>query len=157
MSILERIKNLLEPQLEDFNFRVDSTNWNIIIVNEQRYRENKEKDIWELLDYSAKGEQLFTWEAAMRETKKAGKRLPTDEEFSRLLRTKKDMKNIVFTGEHNEDGRFRCHGKYADFWSSSQTDYDVNDAWIQYLIVSNNTATRTTGEKTKGFLVRCLK
>jgi hypothetical protein len=27
------------------------------------------------------GEQLFTWNAAIRETQKVGKRMPTDEEF----------------------------------------------------------------------------
>jgi len=40
--------------------------------------ENKTGDVWVLL---SNREQFFTWIAAIRETKKTGKRVPTDEEF----------------------------------------------------------------------------
>jgi hypothetical protein len=40
--------------------------------------ENETADVWELL---SNREQLFTWDAAMRETEKVGRRIPTDEEF----------------------------------------------------------------------------
>jgi hypothetical protein len=154
MNLLEKIKKILEQKFEDFNFRVDSTGWKEIIINTRKYLENKEKDIWESIDDYYAGEQLFTWNAAMRETKKAGKRMPTDKEFSLLLRNKKDMKNIVFTGYHSTDGSFYYSTTGTAFWSSSKSGAD---AWLRYLSLSYATVGRDANSKANGFSVRCLK
>jgi putative sterol carrier protein len=58
-------------ELEDHNFRINSDGWKKITVDGKRYLENPEKDVLELLDGECVGEQLFTYEAAMRETKRA--------------------------------------------------------------------------------------
>jgi len=64
-------------EIEEQNFRVDSRGWKKIFYCNKEYKfiENPEGDIWEIIDPNPEldGEQLFTWDAAMRETKKAGK------------------------------------------------------------------------------------
>jgi hypothetical protein len=154
MNLLEKIKKLLEQKFEDFNFRINSDGWKRITSNGFSYLENKEKDIWESIDGYRAGEQLFTWNAAMRETKKAGKRMPTDKEFSILLKTKEDMKNLVFTGFHNTDGNFYHRDTNAYFWSSSQRGAN---AWNRHLSSSYDTVYRITNSKAYGFSVRCIK
>lgn len=150
MNLIERIKKLLEPQLEDFNFRVNSDKWKEITIKGEKYLKNKKEDIWES---KSTGEQLFTWEAAMRETKKAGKRIPTDKEFSFLLKTKEDMKNLIFAGYRGTNGSF---GRTANayFWSSSQRGAN---AWLRHLNSSYATVLRYTNSKAYGFSVRCFK
>jgi hypothetical protein len=142
------------PILEDYTFKVDSKDWNKIKIHKNCYLENPEKDIWEFLDGKYIGEQLFTWDAAMRETKKAGKRIPTDEEFSILLKTKEDMKNIAFSGYRSADGSFAGRTTYAGIWSSSQSGAN---AWHRYLNSSYATVVRDTDSKADGFSVRCLR
>ncbi len=94
--------------LEPYNFRVDSTGWekkqdDCFNID---YLENKEGDIFEIASGEFKGEQLFTWDAMMRETKKAGKRVPTDKEWKKLVKSKKDISNLVFAGDRGTDGTF---------------------------------------------------
>jgi hypothetical protein len=146
--------NKMFPILEDYTFKVDSKDWNKIKIHKNCYLENPEKDIWEFLDGKYIGEQLFTWDAAMRETKKAGKRIPTDEEFSILLKTKEDMKNIAFSGYRSADGSFANRTTDAYIWSSSQSGAN---AWNRYLYSSYATVYRHTGSKAHGFSVRCLR
>lgn len=153
MSILERIKNLLEPQLEDFNFRVDSTGWEIRAIGLHVYLENPEKDIWECRDGFV-GEQLFTWNAAMRETKKAEKRMPTKEEFKALVKTREDIKNLIlvgYGGEHNFYGRT----SNALFWSSTCA-YTMK-SW--YAILQKKHNLMLTGIHNQKYVlsVRCIK
>ena len=57
-------------QFEPHNFKINSKSWKKITVNGEEYKVNPKKDIWEFLEGEFKGEQLFTWNAAMRETKK---------------------------------------------------------------------------------------
>ena len=79
------------PAIDDKNFRVDSTGWkeleipdgSIVIV-----KTNPEGDAWELLEGKYAGEQQFTLEAALRETAKAGKRMPTREEWLAIVRSR---------------------------------------------------------------------
>ncbi len=142
------------PNLEDYTFKVDSKGWNKIKIHKNCYLENPEKDIWEFLDGAYPGEQLFTFESAMRETKKAGKRIPTDEEFSIILKTKEDLKNIAFTGYRYSDGSFAYRTTGAGVWSASQSGAN---AWHRYLNSSHATVYRYTNSKAYGFSVRCLR
>jgi hypothetical protein len=143
-----------ELELEDYNFKVNSDRWNKIKINKTRYLENPEKDIWEFVSGKYIGEQLFTWDAAMRETKKAGKKIPTNDEVSILLKTKEDMKNIAFSGYRNTDGSFAPRSTYAYIWSSSQSG---DSAWHRLLGSSFARVYRATKSKADGFSVRCLK
>lgn len=68
---------LKKKLIEDHNFKVISIGWKKIIVDNEEYLVNPEGDIWEINEGEFKGEQFFTWDAAMRETKKAGKEIPT--------------------------------------------------------------------------------
>ena len=160
-QILEKISELLDQydaigklQLEPHNFKVNSKGWKKITVDGKKYLENKTKDIWEINDGECKGEQLFTWKAAMRETKKAGKKIPTDKQFSELLKTKEDMPNVVFPGYRDPDGSFGSLGDYESDWSSSVSG---GNAWIRYLNVDYATVYRDTIYQSYGFSVRCLK
>ncbi len=149
-SLVEReIKKTRPTGFEDHNFRVDSTGWE----KEGEYLVNKTKDIWELTDEGYEGEQLFTWSEAMRETKKAKKRMPTDKEFTKLLKTKKDMPNLVYAG-YGYGGSWDLLGSAGHFWSSSQ---NVVSAWYRYLNLSGAQVYRYAGGKANGFSVRCLK
>ncbi len=153
----EQVEELLvkkELELEDNNFRVNSDGWHKITVDGKQYLENPEKDIWEFLDGVHPGEQLFTWSSAIRETKKAGKRMPTDEEFSILLKTKNSLKNLIYAGHRYSDGSFAGRATYVYIWSSSQSGAG---AWNRYLNSSLAAVSGGTNSKAYGFSVRCLK
>jgi len=158
-KILKEISKLLDKYnlptlvLEDHNFKINSDGWKKITVKDKEYLENPEKDIWEILGKEARGEQLFTWKSAMRETEKANKRMPTDEEFSELLKTKEDMPNLVFTGYRNTNTLFYNLGMYSYFWSSSVSG---STALNHYLNSSHSTVYRLPFTQAFGFSVRCL-
>jgi hypothetical protein len=105
--------------------------------------------VWQLL---SNGEQLFTWDAAIRETKKAGKRVPTDEEFEEL--NKEYFGEIIHTGYRSPNGSFYNLGDGAHFWSSSEID---NNAWNKFLFSSSFTVNRNINDKSYGFSIRCIK
>ena|SRR3990167_2223440 len=136
------------------NFRIDSTGWEKIISDGKEYLVNPTDDVWEITDEDCKGEQLFTWDAAMRETQKAGERMPTDEEFSEILKTKKDMPNLVFSGYRNTTGTCSGRGTYTRFWSSTQSGAR---AWNHRLNTSNSAVGRNDLSKAYGFSVRCIE
>ena len=143
-------------QLEDENFRVNSTSWRRITSEKGIvYLENPEKDIWEYVGEVPQdliGQQLFTWLAAMRETGKVGKLMPTNEEFPQFQ--KKDFGKIVYAGLRYTDGSFNYSGTYTFFWSSSVSGAN---AWGRYLNSSHSTVHRYPDDQARGFSVRCLK
>lgn len=142
-------------RLEDHNFRVNSEGWEKITVEDEISLVNPDGDIWEILEGNSKGEQLFTYDAAMRETKKAGKRMPTDDEFTELLKKKEDMPNIVYSGYRNPASPcFYSRGANTHFWSSTQSG---TTAWIRGLDSSYSAVGRYADTKAYGFSVRCIK
>jgi uncharacterized protein (TIGR02145 family) len=91
----------------------------------------------------------------MRETQKAGKRVPTDEEFYELLKTKEDIKNLVLSGHRYTDGiTFSYRGYFADLWSSSSSG---STAYYRRLNWNTVGVYRTLNDKSYGFSVRCIK
>jgi hypothetical protein len=91
----------------------------------------------------------------MRETQKVGKRVPTDEEFYELLKTKEDIKNLVLSGYRTTDGiSFYSRGNYAYLWSSSSSG---STAYRRHLHWSNAGVYRNLYDKSYGFSVRCIK
>jgi len=84
-------------ELETKNFKIDSSNWKVVefLTPESlikwkynrnsnlkwKFKMNKTKDIFEPLFWDFKGEQFFTYEAAIRETSKLNKTIPTEKQF----------------------------------------------------------------------------
>jgi uncharacterized protein (TIGR02145 family) len=156
ISLLESTKVSVEPkELEDHNFKINSDGWKKITVDGESYLVNDKEDIWELLNRECAGEQLFTWDAAMRETKKLGKTIPTDEQLSGLLKDKSDFKNITFPGFRLTNGFYDYLGSYLALWSSSESSSTT--AWRRFLATSYSTVYRYASSKGDGFSVRCLK
>jgi uncharacterized protein (TIGR02145 family) len=88
----------------------------------------------------------------MRETKKAGKRIPTDEEFDKL--TKEDWNNIVYTGYRHMNGSFYNLDSSAYFWSSTEIG---SDAFYLNLYFSYSAVDRLARTKPLGFSIRCVR
>ena len=156
---LEEIKNLLEEEktlvFEDHNFKINSDSWKeSTVVDGEEYKVNPKKDIWEILDGEAKGEQLFTWNAAIRETAEAGKRMPTDEELTELLKAKEDIPNLVFYGFRDTNGSFGYRTTVAYLWSSAESG---SSAWTRSLNSGASAVYRGADAKAYGFSVRCVK
>jgi hypothetical protein len=156
------LQNQIEkPELEDHNFKVNSDGWVGKTSNDIEYLENKEGDIVEIIkcEYpELNGEQLFTWDAAMRETKKAGKRMPTNEEFDIIFKdnNKDVVENIKYCGSRSTDGSsFRNLNVYTSWWSSSQSSSTLS--WRRLLNRDFSDVYRNTLNKLYGFSVRCIK
>ncbi|MBU4141869.1 fibrobacter succinogenes major paralogous domain-containing protein [Patescibacteria group bacterium] len=141
-------------ELDDHNLHVNSSKWTEIVVKGEKQLVNPERDGWEITKGEARGEQVFFWEGAMREARKAGKIIPSDRRLNELLKTKSDMPNLVFAGYRNKDGTIRNQGKFAYLWTSTE-DSDV--AWNQCLSSRDDLTDRGTHGKKHGFSVRCLK
>jgi hypothetical protein len=152
-------KNLKEKEtkleLEDHNFRVDSNGWKKETKDGVEYLINPEGDITEYIGGKFHGEQLFTWDAAIRETQKAGKRMPTDDELSEILKTKEDLKNIVYAGYHSTDGSFYERASHAYLWSSLQ--FARSYFWNRVLHSGYSKVFRNYNTKAFGFSVRCIR
>jgi hypothetical protein len=74
--------------LERSNFRIPSDGWEMLTLSDgTRVKTNAQRDIWELCFGEIAGEQHFTIEAAIRETEKAGKRMPTWDDWFDIIRT----------------------------------------------------------------------
>jgi hypothetical protein len=155
-KLIDRYGEVKEKlEFEDHNFKINSDGWKKITVNEKRYLVNSKKDIWEFLDDKAKGEQLFTWDSAMRETKKAGKHMPTNDEFDELLNTKEDMPNILYVGYQEYFFDNINSGYSAGFWTSSL--FSSSEAWLRSLYLSHSKVYVNMSSKARGFSVRCLR
>lgn len=161
-TALESAPEILE--LEPRNFRVPSQGWERkTIVNFSgkliEFLESPTGDIWEIVGCEKHpeicGEQLFTWEAAVRETKKAGKRMPTDGEWSLVAQTAKDIPNIIFTGSRLPNGLFHFLGSIAYFWSSTAKNELL--VWSRSTVISFLSVSRDANSKDYGFSVRCLQ
>ena len=155
----EYINQIDKPlELEDHNFHINSDGWKKFTECEQEYLVNPEGDVWELINcenQELNGEQLFTWDAAMREAGKVGKRVPTDEELTEILKTKEDMPNALLAGYRNVSGGFYSSGSGAYVWSSSQSS--STNAWRRGLHSGYSPIYRNAGNKSNGFALRCLK
>lgn len=103
-------------ELETENFKINSKDWKTV----NGVKQNKKGDVWEIIDGEFKGEQLFTWDAAMRETKKVGKRMPTDEELKDI-----DLSeyNLPLAGYRDTSGAFYYRAMDAYLWSSSPPSF----------------------------------
>lgn len=156
------------PLLDPHNFRVDSDGWREgADPSGLRFLGNPEGDAWEVLDGPLAGAQYFTFDAAMRETVTAGKRVPTKDEWVRIAlarfgetRRRARIGMIVpialeldLAGFRAPDsGRFVLQGKIGQYWSSDR----LPCGWNALETNGSQTKPAMYGHRTFGFSVRCL-
>jgi hypothetical protein len=147
---------MIAPQLEDTDFKIThDDDWTLFTAeNGVKLYQSPTKDIWEFVEGEFAGEQKFTWDAAMRETKKAGKEIPedwsvytNDSDFPEKLGLRK-------SGIYNRSGTTYNHGTLGYYWSSV---FDGTHAFG--ISFKSGTEVCEAGGKsfTAGFSVRCLK
>ena len=138
-------------ELEMTNFKINSSKWK----KKKWVLTSPEWDIWE----DENGEQFFTWDSAMRETQKIGKRIPTDKEFNEIVGdiSKDEFKkkyNIKYVGSRYTDGSTFSHcGNSTNLWSSSTSGAE---AYFRYLLRSTTGVYRYLYDKAYGFSVRTI-
>ena len=171
---------LNEIWLEPFNFMVDSSWWEKKYTKKEEenfllnlikydsfagyswllYKINSLQDIVEIIFENWEKEQLFTWDAMIRETKKAWKRVPTNEEFRYIFHTLKEkyeeikiidklwinlVGSVKFNNFEHVDMNFNQY-----FWSYDNYGYFFS----RRLFFSENCSNY---RKDYGFSVRCFK
>jgi len=152
-------KKIKMIQLEEENFKVDSSGWKQIDTKRKiHFLESPARDIWEYVDGvpdELVNQQLFTWSAAVRETEKAGKKMPTDEEWDILTAGGKNLNlKKVFSGTRGIDTNFYDLGTSLSCWSSSVSG---GNAWSRYLGSGRAIVRRYMDNQAYGFSVRCIK
>ena len=155
-QIIEKLEDLIKEikkndsdiVFEDSNFKIDSDGWK----KKGEFLENETKDIWEIRNGDYAGEQLFTWDAAMRETKKAGKTIPTNEQFEKMFTDDAPDWPLAGYRSSGSDGFYNL-GSFGGYWSSSG-----NGAKASTLLFSSG-GVNPGGSNLRalGFSVRCLK
>jgi len=155
------------PELEEENFRIDSTGWEEKVGNDGiRYKINPEGDVTEVLEGLYTGDQHFlTREAALRETEKAGKKMPDNTQWSRIIEEgekrakEKDIPlyeelGLKLAGYRDWDnGLYDYQGTYGYYWSSTpSTSYSY---YAYFGSGGGNIA--SLNNRGYGFSVRCLK
>jgi len=160
-------------ELEDRNFRIESAEWEMEEYGDITYKVSPEKDVYEIMKISGSkrpalvGQQLFTFDAAMRETTKVGKRIPTREEwesFESNCPYEVRVKGLVFIGTMCWYGKYALfHGRNYElserFWSSNCS----GEAASVFVIQKGGNGSRMEGtwfealNKLNGCLVRCIK
>jgi uncharacterized protein (TIGR02145 family) len=60
-------------------------------------------------------------------------------------------------GYRDDDGIFYFIGNYGVWWSSTEIAYDTSSAWVRGLNYGNGDVGSSSGGKTDGFSVRCLR
>jgi len=157
-------------ELEDKNFKVYSKDWKKKTIDWVKVLINKKEDITEFLDWDFKWEQLFTFDAMIRETKKVWKKVPTKDEWWQIIKYINPNIRIEWWWQDDTSVRERLwlklagyryrsnayyygRGWYGNYWSSSPNSiygYGVNLNSTQvYPLIYNFSS--------YGFSVRCLK
>lgn len=159
----ERTKETEEklPELVDKNFRIDSTGRKEVTgLNGVKVLVNPEWDVREHLEWENKWEQLFTQASALRETKKAGKKLPPSWTIYRDIIEKKYKWNykdflkwekIMFSGWRRPvDERFDNVDKWFAIRCADGSDFYGHNG-------HRDTWNTNKWNRDFGFSVRCLK
>jgi len=175
IQIESRINKRNLRELEEKNFRVNSDGWEIhkrgsrffkglpFGKDYEEYSHNPEGDIVELISTKYKGEQLFTWDAAMRETAKVGKIIPDYQEWE-LIGDRPDLG--IFAGEHyiliyravGYMDSLHGQGTFGSYWSRSSISRIT--AWSQHFRLIKDRRVRQglfKSEKSEARSVRCFR
>ncbi len=85
---LGEIREATKEDIESENFRIDSTGWREVMLSSGvRIKINPQGDITEPLEGEFIGEQYFSYNAMIRETEKAGKCVPSNEDWETIIRS----------------------------------------------------------------------
>lgn len=154
LKLAEAEKEQNKLQLEDYNLKPLSTDGWIMYEGKLTKLINSYPVAWEVIMEDGSKEYLFTWQEAIDEAKMQGKRLPTDEEFTELLKTKYDLHNIVYPGYRNTNGSFYYRSTNLFLWSSTESSTSAFDRGLDS---GNATVYRLANDKLNGFSARCIK
>lgn len=136
-------------KLSQHNFRINSSNWESY---KNGIKHNSSYDVFELENW----EQLFTWNAAMRETEEAWVRMPTDAEWGELVKTKNDIPNIEYNGYYY-GGSFNSRGYDVYYWSSTVYALNTSVAWCRGMYYANHFVGRYAYDQSYASSVRCIE
>lgn len=158
-------------KLEETNFRVDSHGWEAVEIDGVRVKISPLRDIIETLEGEGAGEQHFRWEAAVRETAKAGKRMPTDPEWDALVAENHpphlpyETLKLGLAGawvelppewpEKNPKLTIGDVGQMGVYWSATETQVP-SDAWRRGFAEGRTSVTRYASTKNAYLSVRCV-
>lgn len=150
-----------EVYMDEKNLKVDSSEWEEKEIGWVKVKINPEWDITEYLEWELAGEQLFTWDAAMKESEKQRKRLPfaddDNKEFQAIIEKVwvKEF-NKLFPGYRHAGGSDFClRGSTLCLWSASSIGGD--DAYSMLMGKGDSVADRNWNYKAYGLSVRCFK
>lgn len=106
------------------------------------------------------GNWYYNWEGAMAEAKYLGKRIPTDEEWTQLLKGKNiksfiKENNLEPSGYRDTNSNYYTRTYSASLWSSTQVG--ASSAWQRYFNYSMPSVNRGSNTKAHGFSLRCVQ
>lgn len=156
--------------LEKENFRIRSDGWETLVLKDGTVvKTNVLRDVWELCDGEFAGEQHFTIRAAHRETERAGKRMPTSEEWIEIIHTVNP--EIEEDGKWKEDTSVReslglglvgyhqafssehvFRGKFGFYWASASS----GNKGHYLLLTSTQVIPARNAVQANGLSIRCL-
>lgn len=147
--------------LESFDFKIDSSNWTRWEdINGTKYLINPEKDIWEIILPDGTREQLFTQIAAIRETQKAWKTIPTKEQFAKIRELywqnwEKLSKELwlPMKGYWSQLDNLYYRDSMGHYWSISS----YNSLWYSLHFDKNIVLINTVNSIRNAFPVRCTR
>ena len=151
-----------EVYMDEENLRVDSSEWKEKEIGGVKVKINEEWDITEYLEWELAWEQLFTWDAAMRESEKRWKRLPLadddNREFQAIIeKVWVEEFNKLFPGYRYTDGRaFRHRDSYLFFWAASSYG-EGSSAYCMSMSKGASDVYCGWNLKAFGLSVRCFK
>lgn len=150
-----------EVYMDEANLRVDSSEWKEKEIGGIKVKINQDGDITEYLEWELAWEQLFSWDAAMRESEKQWKRLlfadDDNKEFQAVIEKVwvKEF-NKLFPGYRDTVGSDFCHrGSHLYLWSASSSA--EGSAYNMNMGKGASDANRHWDNKAFGLSVRCFK
>jgi hypothetical protein len=150
-DFLDDYKPEPELELEKTNFRIPSIGWKKV---SEDFLVNPTNDVWEIREGKYTGEQLFTHDSAIRETKKVGKIIPDKDELEMLLKRDDCFKSMPLVGcRINTDGTLYNQGMYGYYWASTISYTDASNLTFD----SSAVFPANIFNRDNGFSVRCLK
>jgi len=147
------------------NLKVEKQNWELPKWVYWDIWEKSKKNLTPEQKEELKDEQLFTWDAAMRESKKQWLGIPSIKQWQDLVdfmpwkdRGEKNIRlmeilDLKLSGIRDTNGTFYYQGSYGGCWSS--TESNSSSARSQYF--SSSYEDTYSLNKNNGFSVRCIK
>lgn len=127
------------PELEEKDFKIDSTGWEEIIVKWIKFKVNSTWDVWEHLEWKCAWKQIFTYSAMIRETSKTWKQIPTLWQWEKIFSQADKDSRINFhmtTMSHNTKiknvlwlsmaiEQYSIFGKFWGYWSLDSINENI--------------------------------